>query len=234
MLVGPPENMKTTLASCLAKYNNALVVGDLTVKQLVKIRDQISACKIRTLVFPAFEKLYKRDADTASNVEGLIQAMTEEGMSHASFEDHETFVRRAKCLVVGAVVEEHYRAHDPKWRRDGFTRRFLWSQFVLSDPDVIRRSIYEWDPLKLSFDDLPGLPIDRIQFDVTPQERRKIAALVSDQEGKSTPFILSCKIFCMLKWRYRESKQPARIAMDIFEDFAESLSKENGALLTVD
>lgn len=235
MLVGPPENLKTTMAACLGKYNNALVVGDLTVKQLVKIRDQISSHRYQTLVFPAFEKLYKRDQDTASNVEGHIQAMTEEGFSHASFEDHETFVRPAKCLVVGACVEEHYRRHDPKWRRDGFTRRFLWSQFVLDDRDLIRRAVLEWQPLKLSmFDDLPGLPSDRVPFDVSQTERRKIAALVSDQEGKSTPFVLSIKIYAMLKWRYRDKKNPAQEAMNIFEDFAESLSRTTGAALTVD
>src|SRR5215470_12602557 len=76
MLVGPPENMKTTLATCLEKYSNALVVADMNVKQLVKVRDQISCGRYRTLVLPAFEKLYKRDADTASNVEGHLLAMT--------------------------------------------------------------------------------------------------------------------------------------------------------------
>lgn len=234
MLVGPPENMKTTLASCLTKYTDALVVGDLTVKQLVKIRDQISARKYNTLVFPAFEKLYKRDQDTASNVEGHIQAMTEEGFGHASFEDHETFVRLAKCLVVGAIVEEHYRRMDPKWRRDGFTRRFLWSQFVLDDPDLIRRSIFEWSPLNLSFDELPGIPTSPIAFDVTSNERRHLAALVNEQEGKATPFVLAVKIFNVLKWRYRDLKKPADKAMEIFEDFAESLSRTTGAQLTVD
>lgn len=235
MLVGPPENMKTTMASALEKYTDALVVGDVTVKQLIKIRDQISARKINTLVLPAFEKLYKRDQDTASNVEGHLQAMTEEGFQHASFEDHETFIRPAKCFVVGACVEEHYRMHDPKWRRSGFTRRFLWSHFLLDDPNLIRRSILEWKPLDLSArDDLPGIPSQRIAFDVSREERVRIAKLIHEQEGTSTPFVLSVKILNVLKWRYRDEKNPAKKAMEIFEDFAGSLSKSMPATLTVD
>lgn len=231
MLVGPPENLKTTLAQCLSKYNNAMVVGDVNVKQLVKIRDQISQGRWRSMVFPAYEKIYKRDADTASNVEGHILAMTEEGMGHASFEDHDTFVRLAKCFVVGACVEEWYRRNAARWLRDGFTRRFLWCHFILDDPDIIRRAIFEWDPLTLGGkDDLPGIPIDRIKMNVTPAERKRISQLLEGQEGKSTPFVLCNKILTMLKWRYRENHKPEVRAMEVFEDFAQSLSKRGARL----
>jgi len=231
MLVGPPENMKTTLATCLEKYSNALVVADMNVKQLVKVRDQISCGRYRTLVLPAFEKLYKRDADTASNVEGHLLAMTEEGFGHASFEDHEVFVRTAKCLVVGALVEEHYRRHATRWLRDGFVRRFLWSNFIMDDQDAIKRAICKWEPLALSNgDDLPGLPPGRIPFDVSQKERIKIAGLIGEQEGKSTPYVLSIKTLNVLKWRYRDSSNPGRAAMDIFEDFAQSLGKQGATL----
>lgn len=231
MLVGPPENMKTTIASCLVKYSNALVVGDLTVKQLVKVRDQISAGRYQTVVFPAFEKLYKRDADTASNVEGLIQAMTEEGFGHASFEDQETFVRYAKCLVVGAMVESVYRNYSVHWRDSGFARRFLWCHFILEDQHAITRAIYNWEPLQLSQGELPGIPSEPIKFDLTEKERRKIALLVSSQVGKSTPLVLAYKIVAVLKWRYAGQRDAASRAMAVFEDFAESLNMKTGAKL---
>lgn len=234
MLVGPPENMKTTIAMLLQKYSNAMAVGDLTVRQLVKIRDQISCGRYNTLVLPAFEKIYKRDPATASNVEGFIQAMIEEGFGHAAFEDQESFVRVAKCLVVGALVEEVYRQYDPQWRKGGFTRRFLWSHFILDDPYLIQRSIHAWKPLEFAEKQLPGIPTQRIPFMVTEPERKKIAALVQAQDGKSTPYILAIKILAVLKWRFsNEEKEKNRDekAMSIFLDFAESLTKGGARLI---
>lgn len=231
MLVGPPENMKTTVAMVLQKYSNALAVGDLTVRQLVKVRDQISAGRYHTIVLPAFEKIYKRDASTASNVEGLIQAMVEEGFGHASFEDQETFVRKAKCLVVGALVEEVYRQLDPAWRKGGFTRRFLWCHFILDDPFLIQRAIHAWKPIKFSDEELPGIPGSPIPFDVTEDERRKIAALVFSQNGKATPYILAIKIFAVLKWSYRREKNPTERAWSVFLDFSESLTMRGARLI---
>lgn len=231
MLVGPPENMKTTIAMVLQKYSNSLAVGDLTVRQLVKVRDQISAGKYQTIVLPAFEKIYKRDLSTASNVEGLIQAMVEEGFSHAAFEDQETFVRHAKCLVIGALVEEVYRQLDPAWRRGGFTRRFLWCHFILDDPFLIQRAIHAWKPIEFTDEDLPGIPSSPIPFNVTDKERRQIATIVFSQEGKATPYILAIKILAVLKWRYRHEKDAGAKAWSVFLDFGECLTKRGARLI---
>jgi hypothetical protein len=234
MMVAPPENFKTVMASCLRQYSNAMVLGDITTSQLAKIRDEIAVGRWRTLVFPEFEKLYKRDESTASNVEGHLQQLIEEGFGHAAFEDKSSFVRTAKCLVVGALVESKYRRLWPEWQGSGFARRWLWCHFILEDPTVILKAITEWKPLKLAgFDELPGLPVDPIAWNVTRPEAIRLREYLGDADAKSSAFILLQKILCVLKWKYRTQGPDAakKQAWVVMKDFAECLNVNGGAKL---
>lgn len=233
MLVAPPEQMKSTAISCLEEYGDCLVLSDLNVQQLAKhLRDQISSGRYNTLALPAFEKLYKRDSDTASNLEAHLCAMTEEGFKHASFEDSRTFMREAKCLVVGAVVESFYRKMYGAWIDSGFARRFLWCHFRLKDPDVLMRSIINWQPIVIGDNGhLPVLPYGKIPWSVTSEELRVLAKLIFTQPGKTTPHILAAKILCVLKWYFRKHDNPAGEAMNVFRDFAPCLNLKRGALI---
>jgi hypothetical protein len=232
MLVAPPENFKTVMASCLRHYPNAMLLGDITTMQMAKIRDDIALGKIRTLVFPEFEKLYKREDSTAANVEGHIQQLIEEGFAHAAFEDKTAFVRTAKCMVVGALVENKYRVLWPEWSASGFARRWLWCHFLLDDRNVILRSICDWTPLKLSDKEgLPVIPIDPIPWAVTKPEAQKLLRFLGGPaEAKASPFILLQKILSVLKWRYRHlgPKKANDRAWEVMTDFSECLDVAGG------
>lgn len=237
MLVAPPEQMKTTMVACLRGYGDCLVISDLNVKQMVKyLRDEIAAGRYHTLALTAFEKIYKRDSDTASNIEATLCAMIEEGFGHAAFEDSRSFVRIAKCLVVGALVESYYRKQFPSWLDSGFARRFLWCHFALRDRYAVVRSVVKWEPLQMSANGncLPRLPYGPIPFNLTETERKKLFRLISTQPGQSTPQILMSKILCVLKWHFRDDLKGDQTAMDVMEDFGESLNiKAGGACVDV-
>lgn len=237
MLVAPPEQMKTTVVKCLSAYGDCLVLSDLNVRQLAKyLRDEISAGRYHTLALTAFEKLYKRDADTAANIEASLSAMMEEGFGHASFEDSRSFVRTAKCLVVGALVESAYRQSFSSWVDSGFARRFLWLHFRLKDPMILTRSIIQWEPVVVSSGDgMPGLPLgNKIPFTTTEQELIDIYKLIKDQPGHSTPHILGAKILSVLKWHFRNTDHPSKEAWAVFRDVAQSFRMREGALVEVD
>jgi len=236
MLVSPPENLKTQAVSCLRHYPNALVLGDITTLQAVKLRTEIASGRYQSLVLTEVEKLYKRDMSTSANIEGILQAMVEEGFGHAAFEDKSVFVRQAKCLVIGALVEDSYSRHYPTWKKDGFARRFLWSHYILKDRNALIQSIGNWKPLVLSEEDLPLIPGDSIPWTVTKPEARECLRMISTQEGTSTPFVLVQKILCVLKWRYRNmGSAGVDRAMTVLKDFGQSLNKDKGgAILELD
>ena len=58
LLIGPPETLRTTLiSSALEDYPDALVLSDINVKQLIEMREDMSAGKITTLAFTELAKL---------------------------------------------------------------------------------------------------------------------------------------------------------------------------------
>src|SRR6266849_9404066 len=82
LLIGPPETLRTTLIdSALSDYPDALVLSDINVKQLIEMREDMSAGKITTLAFTELAKLYARNPAVAKNIEGHIMALVEEGLS---------------------------------------------------------------------------------------------------------------------------------------------------------
>lgn len=237
MLVAPPEQMKTTAVKCLSGYGDCLVLSDLNVRQLAKyLRDEISAGRYHTLALTAFEKLYARDADTAANIEASLSAMMEEGFGHASFEDSRAFVRTAKCLVVGALVESAYRIHYSHWIESGFARRFVWVHFRLKDPMLLTRAIVNWEPLQVSNGDgLPSMPFgNKIPWTTTKEELMDIWGLIKDQPGKSTPHILLAKVLSVLKWYFRKKESPAKEAWAVLRDVSKSFKMREGALIEFD
>src|SRR6476646_6884687 len=105
MLVGPPGVLKSTfIASGLSDYPSALVLSDLNVQQLVRLRDDLSGGRYTSIGFTEFEKLYQRASSTSENIEGHIKALVEEGFTRASFEDQRMATMSARALVVGAMT----------------------------------------------------------------------------------------------------------------------------------
>jgi hypothetical protein len=224
MMVAPPGNFKSTLLKfTLENYPDAIVLSDINVQTLMPMRDEIAAGRYRTLGFPAFEKIYERQQATASNVEGIIKAMVDEGFSEASFQGHRMLGKfEARCCIIAAIIPSLYRDKFQKWHENGFSRRFLWCFYQLSDPNVLVSAIHEWKRIQFNEDETPVLPLSNLPFTVTPEESRQILVLLKNQHGKELPFIMMKKILSVLKWRFK--KHPSR-PMEIIRDFSESLGK---------
>lgn len=223
MLVGPPEQLKTQFISMLTDYPRTLVLSDLTTRELSDFHQELGN-GYKTIGFTAFEKVSQRDPTVATNLIGHLTALAEEGFRGSYKIDKRQRSYHAKCLIVGAVPQYFYDLNFKDWMQSGFHRRFLWPNFKLSDPDIIRQSIARWQPLNLREGSL-GFPIptESIAYNVTDAERSRLAGFLQPGEGLASPLILLSKIYAVLKWRYQQMLDPAVVAMAILEDFSESL-----------
>lgn len=237
MLVASPGHLKSTfIKQSLGNYPNALVLSDLNVRQLIVIRDDIAAQKYCTMGFPDYEKLYQRDAETASNLEGHIKGMTEEGFGHASFEDKRMKTQEARCLIVGAMTPAFYKRRFAQWKSDGFLRRFLWCHYHISNPGILPNAIHTWKPLKIGTGELPGLSQQPIEFDVTELESEVLHSFLQFHEGEAiTPFVLLKKMLSVLKWRHRKlgPERASFEALETLRDFSEGFA-QNGAKVDIE
>jgi hypothetical protein len=231
MLVAPPGSLKSTiLKTSLDEYPDALILSDINVQTLNPLRDDIAAGKINTLAFPALEKIYERHSSTASNIEGTLKAMVDEGFREASYENHQMLGKfEARCQVTGAIIPAIYRLKFQQWNENGMLRRFLWCFYKLSDPTVIIRAIHQWRHIE--FGNEVVLRPKRIDLNVTDSESQRLEVMLRYQHGKEVPLIMLKKILSVLKWRYRngDETQP----MKIIKDFSECL-EEKPANLIVD
>lgn len=229
LLIGPPETLRTTLmVSALEDYPDALVLSDINVKQLIEMRDDMSAGKITTLAFTELAKLYARNPAVAKNIEGHLMALVEEGLSLASFQDKRMSSTKARSLVIAACTEKFYGQRFTEWTDSGFSRRFIHCMYRLDDPWALadaqeHRTLIELDTIKRK---IPGNR--EIKWNVEPEEMRYLRKTLKFQfrKGVSTPFNLIANIFCVLKW-----KHDATEARRIYSDFAQSLQDDSAKLI---
>ena len=226
MLVGPPGAMKTTFIKvALHEQPSALFLSDLNINSLMALRDSLVSGRYHTIAFPEYEKLYQRKADTASNVEGTIKQLIEEGFSRASFEEQDAITTRARTLVVGAMTYSFYNKMIGPWRESGFKRRILWIGIKLSNPDKIMEAVRKWELIELD-GIVRRYPSKAIPFDVTDGESRMIEKMLEGQ-WEATPYVLLKKIFAVLKWKY--SKEPGR-ALKIMKDLGTCIDNKLGVI----
>jgi hypothetical protein len=228
MVVGPPGVLKTTLVSILdSQYQDALMLSDINVKSLVRLRDQIASGKFNTLVFPELAKIYERADVTAKNVEGTLRALAAEGFAAASFEDSRMNRLTARALVIGAMTPPTVETHFTEWEESGFNRRFLWTLVKLSDPMALEKAAIAWQRINFRMVHVPMAPMGgTIPNRTTMRERQRLAILVKYQPGgdHAIQLQLMVRILAVLRWWYAESGQP-RSAMETVERFAVSLGK---------
>jgi hypothetical protein len=229
LLIGPPETLRTTLiSSALEDYPDALVLSDINVKQLIEMREDMSAGKITTLAFTELAKLYARNPAVAKNIEGHIMALVEEGLSLASFQDKRMSSSMARVLVIAACTEKFYGKRFTEWADSGFNRRFLHCQYRLDNPWVLADAQEQRLRIDLGAIKRKMVPGNRdIKWTVDRDEMRMIRRQLKFQfrRGVSTPFNLAANIFSVLKW-----KHDAKEAKDIFIDFSECL-QDHAALM---
>lgn len=228
MFVAPVGALKTAITKTLDVWKpSALVLGDLTIRQLGELRDEIAQKKIWTLAFMEFPKLYARNKDVASNIEGALHQMAEAGLRTLNWEAQTMTVGEARAMVVGAMPQKFYRRQWQHWTDSGWARRFLWCHFQLANPEILMDAIEQWTPLdfgKLIYC-VPGT--GRIPFTTTQVDSKFIRGILrrTKSDYEAIPFIMLQKIFSVLKWRYSElgKKQALEKTIDIITDFSECL-----------
>jgi len=229
LLVGPPETLRTTvIENALEDYPDAMVLGDINVRQLIEYREDISAGKITTMGFTELAKLYARNPAVAKNIEGHLMAMVEEGLSLTTATDGRMSSTKARCFVIAACTEKFYAARFTEWSDSGFSRRFLHCLYHLDNPWILadaqeQRQLIPFDTIKRK---IPGNR--RIKWIVERDEMHTIRKTLRYQfrKGVSTPFHLAANIYCVLKWKYDAAE-----ARTIWNDFSECMREHSAELI---
>jgi len=229
MLTGRPAVFKTTyISNVFSEHYDALIISDINIQTLKRLRDDIRSERYNTLAFTEYEKLYQRRQETASNLEGCIKALVGEGFDKFSFEDSRMSVGKARCAVVGAMTTRFYERKYDDWHDNGFLRRFLWCNIDLHNPQMIINSISAWKPIDFGDYTVKKVPGNKfIELDVTDSENERLLQFLKHQPGQEIPFILLKKILSVLKWKY--SKQDPARPMAIIKDFSECLKDTEAA-----
>lgn len=234
MLIAPPGALKSTLAETTHQYPDALLLTDVNVPMLVDLRDSLAGGNVNTLVFSEFAKLYERNPQTATNIEGTLRALASEGFAGASFQDHRVNRRKAYATIIGAmppsVVEKQFR----RWEESGFNRRFLWCVYGVRGTHILDEAAGELKRLDFGVRDLPRVPPLglSIPFMLDDSEKVRVRSYVSQQPGGShtQQIQLLTRIWSVLKWWHRERGTPDECEATM-QAFAKSLSRDGTDLV---
>lgn len=235
MLVAPPGALKSTLVEIANRYPDALLLTDLNVQTLVDMRDGLTGDNIRTLVFSEFAKIYERNPQTSSNIEGSLRALASEGFHGASFQDQRINRRKAYATIIAAMPPSLVDKRFKGWEESGFNRRFLWATYGIKGGHILDDAAAELKKLDFGIKDvLRPPPVSMvIPYTLTAPEREQVKLYVKHQPGSShtQQIQLMSRIWSVLKWWHREHGTP-KGADETVQAFAKSLSRE-GSLLTI-
>lgn len=234
LLVSAPGNMKSTIVESVCRpFPNALRYSDLTLKQLSVIRSQIASETYVTLGFLELEKIYSRQSPVALNFEGVLKAMVEEGFAHFAFEDSRCWVPTARCFVIASVLDNLYRYHFPRWKENGFLRRFIIFKYSLTRAakKQMKDALHEGRLLELPEQSM-YVPRTTLSMDCTATESRKLETILASDEEIYTPLNLLRRTLVILKWMYKQDKnrRKALTPMECLEDLKAGISPEGGFL----
>ena len=229
MIVAPPGHFKSTiLEAALADYPDVLRLSDLNVQQLGMLKESLLSGRYNTLAFGEFQKLYERNPATASNLEGHLRALIDEGFGKTSFQDPRMAGLMARTTLIAGITPSCYANHYAHWLATGFARRLLWVTYKLENPEAIERAIHDWRLLDLGKVG-SSFPISRrIAYKVAPTTSQWISSLLNEQPSKETGFAMMKKIYCVLEWRFGKKR-----AYKIIADFAPAISAK-GALVHIE
>lgn len=234
MLVAPPGGLKSTLAEVTMQYPDALLLTDVNVKMLADLRDALTGGNITTLVFNEFAKLYERNPQTATNIEGSLRALVSEGFAGASFQDHRVNRRKAYATLIGAMPPNVVETQFKRWEDTGFNRRFLWATYGVKGAYILDEAASELKRLNLNIHDVPRVPPlgQSIPFVLTEKERLRVRKYVAQQPGGShaQQIQLLTRVWCVLKWWHQQRGTPEACEETIVA-FVESLTHGGADLI---
>lgn len=236
MIVGPPGALKTTCVDFLDNsFSDALILSDINVQSLTKIKERIASNSIRSLVLSEMGKVYERHSTVASNVEGTLRAFAGEGFSAASFEDSTISRSKARATVIGAMTNSLREKYATRWEDSGFARRFLWALVTLQDPGALDRAVINGDLLDIAIIDAPRVPPGGVIPDYTTREERSIiAAWCKYQPTPHTVQIaVLIKSWAVMKWWARQQRRSDNVAWKTLQRIAAAFGK-NGVELIIE
>lgn len=224
LFIAPPGQLKTTSINTLDVYSDALCIGDLNVRSLKSIRDNVLSGRYKTLAFGELEKLYARNPSTAQNIEAHLKQFIEEGMRHFSFEDSATAIMPARALVVAGMTPSALAKVFTAWRENGMMRRFLRIQWVMQDERALLNAVHQWRKIAI---EMPVTWNGRIgiKYNLDDKESSFVMSMLREQPEVTSNQMLK-KIACVLKKRSPEHWK------EMLKDVSASFGK-NGALLTI-
>lgn len=235
MIVAPPAQLKTSILSAVENSQPGIVgMSDITLRTLVEMRDQIASKKVNALFFYDFQKVYERKADTAENIIGSLRALMCEGFTTAAFEKQGLLRARARALVVAATTPIMYAKHMDEWDSSGFSRRFIYSLYSLSNPNVIVNAIMTNSPVAIG-----GISQVNVPFNLTipiglgeksgdETELRKL--LQRGQRGEEIPLLLLRKTLAVLRWKAKAQKK-GDYGIDVVREFGKSMRGEGAEIV---
>jgi hypothetical protein len=234
MLVAPPGALKSTLVEMTNHYPDALLLTDLNVQTLIDLRDSLTGDNIRTLVFSEFAKLYERNPQTSSNIEGSLRALASEGFYGASFQDQRINRRKAQATLIAAMPPGLVEKQFKHWEETGFNRRFLWSNYGIKGAHILDDAAVELKKLDFGIRDVlrpPPLSMS-VPYLLTETEKVRVKMFVKHQPGSShtQQIQLLSRIWSVLKWWHREN-DTVKEADNTMVAFAQSLTRGGSDLV---
>ena len=236
MIVGPPGALKTTCVDFLdTSFSDALILSDINVQSLTKIKQRISGNAIRSLVLPELGKLYERHPQVSSNVEGTLRAFAGEGFSAASFEDATIQRSKARVTVIGAMTNALQEKYATRWEDSGFSRRFLWALVSLQNPAALDRAVIDGRLLDIAVTEAPRVPAGGVIPNYsTREERVAIAGWCKYQPTPHTVQIsVLIKAWCVMKWWARQQRRSDLVVWKTLHRISAAFGR-NGVELIID
>ncbi len=122
-----------------------------------------------------------------------------------------------------------YRDHMEDWDSSGFSRRFIFSLYSLSNPEVIVNAIMNNAPVAIGGISQVNVPFNlSIPIKGKPGDDVELRKLLQrGQRGEEIPLILLRKTLAVLRWKAREKKEKD-FALDVVREFGKSM-KDQGA-----
>jgi hypothetical protein len=232
-LVAEPESLKTTLAGALGVYPNVRMLSDVNVTELANLRGDMVSNTYKTIVFLDYQKIFERHQDSAANIQGVLRALTGEGWQGLAHEAQVTGMP-ARCFVVLCITPGMWKRKGLTWKENGFRRRFLWLQYAINNPEVIRAAQKRWEKVSTGSIDIP-YPVTKIPMRLTPGEMEVCEQAVINQTGitKSIPFQIMARSYQILKWHYKNRRGNERKTPDQIIQGIASLASEHGGELVL-